>query len=169
MGRTRPVRAVLLPVLVGAAMGCGQGNEPVQQPIAYPHDIHAGQNEIPCLYCHTGAQYSVDATIPALEVCAGCHFPGGVPLVGADKPEVQKLLSYWRAGEPIPWVRIHKLPDHVHFPHNMHVNADIQCQDCHGPVQEFTVMYQYSSLRMGWCLQCHREKNVRTDCSVCHY
>ncbi len=159
----------LLPAVAVLTAACGQDGEPVEQPIAYPHTVHAGDNQIPCLYCHTGASRSVDATIPPVEVCAGCHFPGGVPLVGADLPEVQKLLSYWRAGEPVPWVRIHDLPDHVHFPHNVHVAAELECQECHGPVEEIEVMYQYSSLRMGWCLECHEQENARTDCFVCHY
>jgi hypothetical protein len=139
------------------------------QPIAYPHDVHAGQLEIPCMYCHYSADRSVDAGIPPVASCIGCHAPGGAPLAAADRPEVQKLIDYWNRGEPIPWVRIHDLPDHAHFPHNMHVNAGLACQECHGQVQEVVQVEQESSLRMGWCVECHRARGARTDCSVCHY
>lgn len=144
------------------------------QPIAYPHNVHAGPVEsgglaIPCMYCHYSADRSVDAGIPPVATCVGCHAPGGAPLVAADRPEVQKVIEYWNNQEPIPWVRIHDLPDHAHFPHFMHVNAGVTCQECHGQVQEVGQVEQESSLRMGWCVECHRERGARTDCSVCHY
>ncbi|HSM35071.1 MAG TPA: cytochrome c3 family protein [Longimicrobiales bacterium] len=139
------------------------------QPIAYPHNVHAGQLEIPCMYCHYSADRSVDAGIPPVASCIGCHAPGGAQLAAADRPEVQKLIDYWNRGEPIPWVRIHDLPDHAHFPHYMHVNAGLTCQECHGQVQEVGQVEQESSLRMGWCVECHRARGARTDCSVCHY
>jgi hypothetical protein len=142
---------------------------PSEQPIAFPHDVHAGDNQIPCMYCHTAADRSRSAGIPSVQVCAGCHIPGGQPLIGADRPEVRKLIAYWQQQRPIPWVRIYDLPDHAHFPHNRHVNAGLQCQQCHGPVETMDVITQYSSLQMGWCIDCHRERGARTDCFVCHY
>jgi hypothetical protein len=142
---------------------------PSEQPIAFPHDVHAGDNQIPCMYCHTAADRSRSAGIPSVQVCAGCHIPGGQPLIGADRPEVRKLIAYWQQQRPIPWVRIYDLPDHAHFPHNRHVNAGLQCQQCHGPVETMNVITQYSSLQMGWCIDCHRERGARTDCFVCHY
>lgn len=152
-------------VAIGATAG-----ESVEQPIPFPHDIHAGTNEIPCLYCHYSAEISVDAGLPPVEVCAGCHIPGGVPMIAADSPGVRVLTTYWREGRSIPWVRIHDLPDHAHFPHMIHVNAeDLECQDCHGQVEAMAEITLQQELRMGWCLQCHRERQVRTDCSVCHY
>ena len=149
------------------AMALGGGG--IEQPLPFPHDVHAGTNQIPCMYCHSSAETSVDAGIPAMEVCAGCHLPGGVPMVAADSPGVRILTAYWNAGQPIPWVRIHDLPDHAHFPHMLHVNAEVQCQECHGQVESMAEIEQVSSLQMGWCLQCHRERQVRTDCFVCHY
>ena len=140
-----------------------------EQPIPFPHNVHAGTLQMPCMYCHYSADRSVDAGIPSVQTCAGCHLPGGVPLIRGDRPGIQQLAAYWERKEPIPWVRIHKIPDHAHFPHMMHVNAGLQCQDCHGPVQEMEEVYQAASLRMGWCIDCHRERNVRTDCFVCHY
>lgn len=145
--------------------------EPIEsiQPIAFPHDLHAGANQMDCQYCHSSADRSPAAGIPAVQVCAGCHAPGGVPMVAADRPGVQQLIAYAQAGEAIPWVRIYDLPDHVHFPHMMHVNAGLECQECHGPVEEMAEVEQVASLRMGWCVQCHQEREARTDCFVCHY
>jgi hypothetical protein len=143
-----------------------------EQPIAFPHDKHAGgTNQIPCMYCHSSADRSVDAGIPAVQVCAGCHVPGGVAAAGAraDSAEVRKVVAYWKEQKPIPWVRIHDLPDHVHFPHYRHINAGVTCQTCHGEVQNVKQVKQESSLRMGWCISCHEERKVRTDCFVCHY
>ncbi|MBW3553585.1 MAG: cytochrome c family protein [Gemmatimonadetes bacterium] len=158
-------------VLAGAgalALGALSGGG-IEQPIPFPHDVHAGTNQIPCMYCHSSADRSVDAGIPSMEVCAGCHLPGGVPMVAADSPGIRTLTAYWNAGEAVPWVRIHDIPDHAHFPHMMHVNAGVECQECHGQVEEMAEIEQVSSLRMGWCLDCHRERQVRTDCFVCHY
>lgn len=177
MGRSKwLVVGVVAAVLVATAavyavmqgpLGAGAGPE---QPIAFPHDLHSGPtNQIPCMYCHTTADRSVDAGIPAVQVCAGCHLPGGIPMVRSDRPGVQQLAAYWQQARPIPWVRIHDLPDHVHFPHMRHMKAGLQCQDCHGPVETMTEVYQFSSLRMGWCLQCHKQRNARIDCAVCHY
>jgi hypothetical protein len=167
---------ILLGIVVVAAAAIGVvamdavSGEPLEQPIPFPHDIHAGTNQIPCLYCHWSADRSVDAGIPAVEVCAGCHIPGGVPMIAADSAGVQALTTYWREGRQIPWVRIHDLPDHAHFPHMIHVNAeDLECQECHGQVEAMAEITLQQDLRMGWCLQCHEDRGVRTDCTVCHY
>ena len=145
------------------------------QPIAFYHSVHAGQNAIPCMYCHQTADRSPDAGIPSVSLCVGCHVPGsatlppdqaqlGFPLADSTSPperqlwnaQATRLVEYWRNQESIPWVRIHKVPEHVHFPHYPHVNAGLQCQTCHGPVQQMKKVYQFSSLRMGWCIDCHR-------------
>lgn len=139
------------------------------QPIAFPHDLHAGTNKIPCMYCHYSADRSVDAGIPPVQVCAGCHIPGGVPMVRTDRPGVKQLVAYWQNKQAIPWVRIHDLPDHVHFPHMRHIKAGLECQQCHGQVQEMKKVEQVASLRMGWCINCHKQKKARVDCAVCHY
>lgn len=169
----------LLPL---AAAGCRDYKpaDPPEQPIAFYHNVHAGAvseggNAIPCAYCHYTADRSVDAGIPSVQLCVGCHVPGSsaptalrgqaqlaFPKVkdnGRDSAwykEGQKLVNYWKNGQGIPWVRIHKLPEHAKFPHYSHVNVGLQCQTCHGPVQEMEEMYQFSSLRMGWCIDCHR-------------
>jgi hypothetical protein len=173
MNRNRAlIGAVVVLVLVGAAGALAftrLAAGPADQPVAFSHELHAGANQIPCMYCHSSADRSSAAGIPSVQVCAGCHIPGGQPLIGADRPEVRKLVAYWQQQRPIPWVRIYDLPDHAQFPHNRHVNAGVQCQECHGPVETMEVLTQYSSLRMGWCIDCHRERGARTDCFVCHY
>jgi hypothetical protein len=122
------------------------------QPIAFDHKLHAGQYQMDCLYCHSNTDVSAVATIPSVEVCMGCH-----RVVQTQRPEVQKLSGYATREEPIPWVRIHHLPEFVQFNHGRHVRAGVECQECHGPVEEMEVVYQSSSLRMGWCLACHSE------------
>ncbi|MFW6079023.1 MAG: cytochrome c3 family protein [Gemmatimonadota bacterium] len=168
------------------AAGAWPFGDEAEQPIAFPHDVHAGgQNQIPCMYCHFSADESPDAGIPPVSVCAGCHLPGSQPggdaqpLVAGDRPGVQRLTEYWNEGEPIPWVRIHDLPDHVHFPHMIHVNAGLDCEQCHGAVEEMAEIEQVASLEMGWCIDCHQDppehvqeagiEAARIDCFVCHY
>lgn len=135
-----------------------------RQPIHFPHDVHAGVNQIPCMYCHYTADKSMSAGIPSVQLCVGCHVPGSGVLppeqaqlgFPADNEEAERMVAYWRRGEPIPWVRVHDLPAHVKFPHFIHVNAGLQCQTCHGPVEQMDLVYQYANLRMGWCIECHR-------------
>jgi len=141
------------------------------QPILFPHDIHAGKLGMDCLYCHYGAAKSPIANIPPVGLCMGCH-----KIAMTDRPEIQKLTGYFQRGEQIPWVEVYRLPDHVKFNHKRHVKAGVQCTTCHGKVQEMRVMTQVPSLKMGWCLSCHRQhlrddKNfpATTDCVVCHH
>lgn len=159
-------------------VGVDQGYMPVQ-PIHYSHKIHAGVNQIECKYCHSSARKSKHAGIPSLNVCMNCHksiaeYTG--PTDGEYSKEfydnqIQKLyaavgwdpneLKYTGETSPVRWVRIHNLPDLAYFNHSQHVTAGkIACQTCHGPVQEMEIMYQYSPLTMGWCINCHRETNV---------
>ena len=147
---------------------------PSGQPIAFPHNIHAGslpgENKMDCMYCHFSAERSVDAGLPPMSLCVGCH----QVIPGTNNPqEVKKLMDYWNRKEPIPWVRIYKVPDHVHYPHARHIKAGLQCQQCHGQVQDMTVINKrdpaWGGTNMGWCISCHREQGASTDCAVCHY
>lgn len=181
-----------------------QGFAPVQ-PVNFPHPRHVQQLGMNCLYCHYSANKSPDPGLPAVGTCMGCHnlIPPkrgdieGVP--PRDSAAIAQLLTYapqmkpaeWK---PIPWIRIHKLPEYVRFPHMRHVNAGVTCQTCHGPVPEMQRVYQYASLNMGWCVNCHvkgynladgllaagdtagaraavnvEPKKARYDCAVCHY
>lgn len=141
-----------------------------RQPIRFPHDIHAGKLGMSCLYCHYSADKSPIANIPAVSVCMGCH-----KMAVSDRPEIQKLTGYFERNEAIPWVEVYRLPDHVKFNHKRHVKAGVQCMDCHGPVDRMPQLYQYPSLKMGWCLDCHRQRlndpkfPAPMDCIVCHH
>ncbi len=128
-----------------------QGYSP-PQPINFPHPKHVKGLGMNCVYCHYAAYKSPDPGLPAVGTCMGCHL---YTYTLAKKPEIVKLTEYWNKKQPIPWVRIHKVPEYVHFPHMRHVNAGVTCQTCHGQVQEMYRVYQYSSLNMGWCVSCH--------------
>jgi hypothetical protein len=122
------------------------------QPIFFSHRRHAGVFEIDCQYCHSNTDKSPVALVPPVEVCVGCH-----RVVKAASPEIQKLRGFEARGESIPWERIYKLADFVQFNHGRHVRAGLDCQECHGKVEETDVLYQWAPLTMGWCLQCHRQ------------
>lgn len=177
---------------INGAVGLGrqQGYQP-EQPIYYSHKVHAGTNQISCLYCHGGAQDSKHANIPSVNVCMNCHkginkYEGPDKLVREDgvaidgTAEIQKLYEYagWNptarqynpdkngdgipdGAKPIEWVKIHSLPDHVYFNHSQHIKVGKQqCQTCHGNIQEMDEVAQFSTLSMGWCVNCHRESKV---------
>ena len=168
-------------------MGRSKDYQPVQ-PIYYSHKVHAGVNQINCLYCHNGAEQGKHANIPSVNVCMNCHKGiqeyAGENMISEDgaeidgTAEIQKLYKYagfdsknpastanWRVSDikkPIEWVRIHNLPDHVYFNHAQHVKAGkVQCQTCHGQIQEMGEVKQHSDLSMGWCINCHRETKVQ--------
>jgi mono/diheme cytochrome c family protein len=164
-------------------IGIDQGYAPIQ-PIHYSHKIHAGANQIECKYCHSSARVSKHSGIPSLNVCMNCHeyiadYNGEEDLEnGYTKDfytnEIKKLYNavgwdeenqvYTGNTQPVKWVRIHNLPDFVYFNHAQHAQvAKIECQTCHGPVEEMEILYQYSPLTMGWCIDCHRESNVDKD------
>jgi hypothetical protein len=134
-----------------------------EQPIPFSHKVHAGTNKIPCLYCHSAAERSRHATVPATNVCMNCH-----TVVATDKPNIQKLAAMNDAKQSVPWVKVHRLPDHVYFPHRWHVAKEIACQECHGPVENMEVVKQVAQLKMGWCITCHRQEGATQECSACH-
>lgn len=171
--------------LVQGAVGLGrqQGYQPVQ-PIFYSHKVHAGINQISCLYCHSNALTSRHATVPPLNVCMNCHAAineyrstspklyreDGTEVDGTA--EIQKLYSYTgydpktstyntAEAKPVEWIKIHNLPDHVFFSHSQHTAAGkVQCQTCHGPIQQMDEVHQFAPLSMGWCINCHRTTKV---------
>jgi len=176
---------------INAAIGLGrQTNYQPTQPIYYSHKVHAGINQISCLYCHGGAQEGRHANIPSVNVCMNCHMAvkeyKGDPIIREDgvqvngTAEIRKLFAYagWDpdknaynpdnngdgipdGARPIEWVRIHNLPDHVYFNHSQHVTiGKVACQTCHGEVQKMDEVYQFADLSMGWCINCHRETKV---------
>jgi mono/diheme cytochrome c family protein len=163
-------------------LGRSQNYQPVQ-PIYYSHTVHAGVNQISCLYCHNGAMQGKHANIPSVNVCMNCHmgineYVKGPKLFREDgsqvdgTAEIEKLYAYagWDPakkqysgeGKPIEWIRIHNLPDHVYFNHAQHVTVGKQnCQTCHGEIQKMGEVKQFADLSMGWCINCHRESKVQ--------
>lgn len=137
------------------------------QPIAFPHDIHAGDNQIDCQYCHFSAERSMRAGIPPVATCMGCHnYVAG----NRNPEEIDILRGYAERQEAIPWNRIYRVADHVQFPHMRHVAAGVQCQTCHGNVEDIGVIQEVNQpLQMGWCVSCHVERGASRDCTVCHY
>lgn len=164
-------------------IGVDEGYQPVQ-PIHFSHKIHAGDNKIDCQLCHSSARSSKTSGIPSLNVCMNCHlnideYNGEEDLAnGYTKDfydaEIQKLYdavgwdpeehAYTGEEKPVKWVRIHNLPDFAYFNHAQHVTAGgLDCQQCHGPVEEMEIMTQHSQLTMGWCIECHRTTNVAME------
>jgi len=160
-------------------VGVDQGYQPIQ-PIHYSHLIHAGDNQVDCKFCHSSARTSKQAGIPSLNVCMNCHKSiGEVAEATATEEyskefydkEIAKLydavgwdpatLTYTGETKPVKWIRIHNLPDFAYFNHSQHVTvAGVECQTCHGPIQEMEIVSQNAPLTMGWCINCHRETNV---------
>ena len=169
---------------IQGAIGLGRSKDyQPEQPIFYSHKVHAGINQISCLYCHGNAWESKHATVPALNVCMNCHaaindYTKGPKLYREDGSEVdgtaeiQKLYSFTgydpktgryntEHAKPVEWTKIHNLPDHVFFSHAQHIRAGkVQCQTCHGPIQEMNEVKQFAELSMGWCINCHRTTKV---------
>jgi cytochrome c7-like protein len=161
-------------------IGVSEGYAPAQ-PIAFSHEIHAGANRIPCLYCHFAAEQSRHAGIPPAGVCMNCH-----EHLRVASAEVEKLKEAVAQRRPLRWVKIHNLPDFVFFSHRQHVRGGrVACQRCHGPVETMARVAQEAPLTMGWCLDCHRREGIflapqraggrrahvtgGLDCGKCHY
>ncbi|MBI4268760.1 MAG: cytochrome c3 family protein [Candidatus Rokubacteria bacterium] len=185
--------AVLLAVLIFAAVSSWSRQPavatPSVQPINFPHAVHVETYKIDCQYCHSDARRSEYAGLPSVERCMGCH-----RITAAQLPEIKKLAEYYAKKEPIPWVRVNKLPEFTYFPHKAHVRAKVKCQTCHGEVEKMTTFGAVTGprpvndllnlvgfrpvpppLSMGWCVDCHREQNAREktkaplDCVMCHH
>ncbi len=170
------VAIVMLKFTYDGLMGVGvTTNYAPAQPIAFSHKVHAGMNGVDCNYCHTSARKSKHSGIPSANVCMNCHtyinegaISGTAEIqkiydaVGFD-PQTRTYIEGYEQ-KPIEWVRIHNLPDHAYFNHSQHVVAGgIECQECHGPVEEMDVLYQHAPLTMDWCIECHRETEVKME------
>ncbi|GAA4346922.1 c-type cytochrome [Hymenobacter saemangeumensis] len=139
------------------AVGLTQGYQPTQ-PIAFSHKLHAGEHQINCSYCHTSVYKSKSANIPSANICMNCHSQ-----IKTESPEIKKIYRAIERKQPIQWVRVHNLPDLAYFNHAQHTQVGgLECQTCHGPIQNMEVVYQYSALTMGWCINCHRETPLNT-------
>ena len=143
-----------------------------RQPIFFRHDIHAGRDEIPCMYCHSTVAVSSEPGIPSLQTCWGCHLivSGSTD---SHRAEIAKVRAAWSEQKPPVWQRVYWLPQFARFPHSRHIKAlgAASCTQCHGDVARMAQIYQpkESTLLMGWCIRCHVERGVTRDCTVCHY
>ena len=129
-----------------------------QQPVAYSHKLHAGELGINCFYCHSTVYRGAFAAIPGTEICMGCHTN-----VRDKSPRLELVRSSYQTGQPIPWIKIHDLPDYVFFNHSSHVTAGVSCVSCHGRIDQMVEVKQEKPLNMAWCLDCHRNPapNIR--------
>lgn len=147
-------------VLLGAAGGAAgyflhpkqldTGYQP-EQPVPYSHKLHAGNLGMDCTYCHATVDKSSFAAVPATETCMNCHHR-----VKEKSPKLQMVRDSYATGQPVPWVKVHRLPDYVYFNHQAHVTAGVSCVSCHGRVDQMTEVMQVNTLNMAWCLECHR-------------
>ncbi len=123
-----------------------------EQPIAFSHKLHAGNLGMSCLYCHSHVEQSPHSNVPSTQTCMNCHLQN----VKINSPLLAEARESWKSGDPIEWIRIHKVPEYAYFNHAVHINRGVSCVSCHGKVNEMTVVWHDQPLSMGWCLQCHR-------------
>jgi hypothetical protein len=178
--------AIIAIAVVGRPSGAQQPSGPVsvvlaasdsaafkgpRQPVYFRHDIHAGQYQMTCQYCHYSAAVSSEPGIPSMQTCMGCHLIiGGSD--SANQLQIGLVREAWNAKKPIEWVRVHSLARHVHFPHSQHIKAmgPNACATCHGDVSRMPQVYKVNNINnMGWCINCHLARNVNRDCTACHY
>jgi hypothetical protein len=150
-------------LVIGLGFHLRAKSAPLAQPIHFPHATHVQKVGLTCVQCHTTADKSPRAGVPAVAVCMNCH-----KNVKTDSPEIKILTGYWERKEPIEWNKIHQVPWHVRFTHKRHIKAGVDCVVCHGEVKTMTQVHQVRSLEMGWCVRCHQENNAPTDCWTCH-
>jgi hypothetical protein len=128
------------------------------QPVPYSHALHVGQLGLDCRYCHTGVEIAAAAAIPPTQTCMNCHSK-----VRANSEKLIPIRESYATGMPVPWIRVHDLPDYVYFNHSAHVRRGVGCVSCHGRIDTMEVVFQAKELSMGWCLDCHRnpERHLR--------
>lgn len=153
----------LVLILAVLAIGAGRRSGP-QQPIAFSHRIMAGYNKVDCTFCHPYASVSANAGMPPVDKCLTCH--DNIPF---GSSEIEKIRDYRDRDKPIPWVRVYKIADFVRFSHEPHIAANRTCEECHGDVRSTEVITPVHKMKMGFCIDCHRQNKVSTDCYTCHY
>ncbi|MDQ5978126.1 MAG: hypothetical protein QG602_1099 [Verrucomicrobiota bacterium] len=131
------------------------GYAPVQ-PVPFDHSLHAGQLGLDCRYCHSSVEKSGTSSVPAAQTCMNCH-----GTIKAQSPLLEPVRQSYQSGDPLPWVKIHAVPDYVYFNHSVHVARGVSCVECHGKVNEMKVVKQDQSHSMSWCLDCHRDPASR--------
>jgi hypothetical protein len=158
----------LLPLLVLGTLGAGlyvptviyAGFSPKatavgyapSQPVPFSHAVHAGQLGMDCRYCHSTVEKAGFAAVPPTQTCMQCHVN-----IKGNSPNLAPVKQSWEQGTPVPWVKIHDLPDYAYFNHAAHINKGVGCVSCHGRIDQMEVVQQTQPLSMNWCLECHRE------------
>ena len=127
------------------------GYRPVQ-PVPYSHALHVGDLGLDCRFCHSTVERSAVASVPATDVCMNCHH-----VIKRDSPALATIQRSASTGEPMRWVRVHKVPEYAYFDHSAHLRAGVGCSSCHGPIHQMEVVRQVEPLSMAWCLECHRD------------
>jgi hypothetical protein len=158
------------------------GYEPAQ-PVEFSHKLHAGELKIDCLYCHSEAERSAHATVPSVATCMNCHAQVQKKDENGElTPQTAALVEHWEKKQPIVWNKVHDLADFVYFDHSRHVVADVECQECHGPVETMERVRREFGQKMSWCLDCHNQPppedpppyarhwttRAPVNCTTCH-
>lgn len=156
--------AIFLLIVLGMGYNWTLHEKAPDQPIAFPHTIHVSKLGIECTYCHIYAEKSKFAGVPFLSKCMVCH-----KAIATEKEEIIKLTRFYEEKKPVVWNRVYELPPHVYFSHKRHVKKGVKCTTCHGDVGSMKKIRKVSSLTMGWCVSCHRDRGVLPlDCATCH-
>jgi hypothetical protein len=158
--RARPLVTILLVLVPAYVLGMAYyasspetvdvGYTP-EQPVPFSHALHAGELGMDCRYCHNTVETAAHAAVPTTQVCMNCHTN-----IATDSEKLQLVRQSYSSGESIPWERIHDLPDFAYFDHSAHVSRGVSCVSCHGRIDKMERVGQVETLRMGWCLECHR-------------
>lgn len=168
--KNRKLGVALLTVVVAAsawAIGYPRGKR-ISQPVAFNHYKHHVENGLPCNYCHRSYESQAFAGIPNIEVCGDCHAEDI-----SENPEAKKVMGYVARGEPIPWVQMYRVRDHVRFSHRLHTFREVECGECHGATGTSKVPTRYRNFgrfrkTMRFCMNCHEERGASNDCNACH-
>lgn len=134
----------------------------IAQPIPFAHRLHVTDKEIDCFYCHPYGERSLNAGLPSVAKCLGCH-----DYIIPEHQEILKLKGYRERNENLPWIRVYYNPDHVYFPHFRHLKKGVQCQECHGEVERADRLHQVT-FYMGYCIDCHQQREASLECVACH-
>jgi hypothetical protein len=144
------------------------------QPIGFNHQVHVETAGMECTFCHRTVERAQTAGYPEVQQCMFCHQAivgqtGDSEIAQRQQTEIAKLRTAWLQQQPVDWMRVHRMPDHVRFVHEAHVTtAGLQCATCHGDVAKMGIPTQVRNLSMGDCVGCHRERSAPTECAVCH-
>jgi len=141
----------------------GAANAAPEQPIPFSHKKHSDFG-LPCASCHTNPAPGVDMTIADTAKCMVCH-----ATTEKDQPSIQKLKKFDDSKQPVPWVQVYSVPALAFWSHQTHLEAKVECAECHGDVAQMETMRKVTDVTtMAGCVACHTAKDAPTGCLVCH-